>query len=155
MLVVALLNKDYLKRPTIFEVASIPCVKKEILNFINTHNCQDELLEIMDLINPVVEAETISSDENNDMKASKKVETISEVSDYVVEALEEWAEIMHNEIKITDYQKGWFSKHTNCCMGGEIFGWLMDRVAPEQKRARSYCQKMLDLKIIENVDGKT
>jgi len=57
----------------------------------------------MDLINPVVEAETISSDENNDMKASKKVETISEVSDYVVEALEEWAEIMHNEIKITDY----------------------------------------------------
>ena len=30
MLVVALLNKDYNKRPSIFEVANIPCVKKEI-----------------------------------------------------------------------------------------------------------------------------
>lgn len=39
MLVVALLNKDYLKRPTIFEVASIPCVKKEILAFIAEHHC--------------------------------------------------------------------------------------------------------------------
>lgn len=57
MLVVAILNKDYLKRPTIFEVAAIPCVKNEILNFINTHNCQDELFEIMDLINPQVEPE--------------------------------------------------------------------------------------------------
>jgi serine/threonine protein kinase len=39
MLVVALLNKDYLKRPTIFEVASIPCVRQEILKFIQEHNC--------------------------------------------------------------------------------------------------------------------
>lgn len=37
MLVVALLNKDYMKRPTIFEVATFPCVKKEILRFIDEH----------------------------------------------------------------------------------------------------------------------
>jgi hypothetical protein len=49
----------------------------------------------------------------------------------VVDALEEWAEIMHNEINIMDYNFGWFGKHTNCCMGGEIFGWLIDRVSPE------------------------
>jgi len=40
-------------------------------------------------------------------------------------------------------------------MGGEIFGWLMERVTPEQKKARNYCQKMLELKIIENVGGNT
>ena len=28
-------------------------------------------------------------------------------------------------------------------------------MSPEQKKARLYCQKMLELKIIENVDGKT
>ena len=65
MLVVALLNKDYLKRPTIFEVASIPCVKKEILAFISEHKCQDELLEIMDFINPVAEIVEPSSDDSN------------------------------------------------------------------------------------------
>ena len=37
MLVVALLNKDYLKRPIIFEIASIPCVKKKIHEFIQVH----------------------------------------------------------------------------------------------------------------------
>ena len=40
-------------------------------------------------------------------------------------------------------------------MGGEIFGWLIDRVSPEQKKAKKYCQKMLELKIIENVEGKS
>ena len=31
MLVAALLNKDYNKRPNIFEVSQIPCVKKSIV----------------------------------------------------------------------------------------------------------------------------
>jgi hypothetical protein len=35
-----------------------------------------------------------------------------------------------------------------------VFGWLMDKVVPDQKRARQYCQKMLDLKIIESVNHK-
>ena len=77
------------------------------------------------------------------------------MSGYVDGALEEWAEIMHNEIEITDLSEGWFVKHTNCCMGGEILGWLLNKVTSNQKKARSYCQKMLDTKIIANVTGKT
>lgn len=46
---------------------------------------------------------------------------------------------MHNEIKITDFHRGWFSKHKNCFLGGEVFGWLLDKVVPDQKRARQYC----------------
>ena len=34
MLVPYLLNKDYSKRPSIFDVAAFPCVKKRILQFI-------------------------------------------------------------------------------------------------------------------------
>ncbi len=34
-----------------------------------------------------------------------------EVPDYIEESLEEWAEIMQNEIKISDFQVGWFSRH--------------------------------------------
>jgi hypothetical protein len=61
----------------------------------------------------------------------RKIENDEEISDYIIEALEEWAEIMHKDIKITDYSYGWFGKHINCCMGGEIFGWLIDKVTPE------------------------
>jgi NIMA (never in mitosis gene a)-related kinase 1/4/5 len=41
MLVVALLNKDFNKRPSIIEVANIPCVRKEILDFIEENDIQD------------------------------------------------------------------------------------------------------------------
>jgi NIMA (never in mitosis gene a)-related kinase len=39
LLIDALLNKDYNKRPNIFDVAKIPCVNKYILKFIEDHNC--------------------------------------------------------------------------------------------------------------------
>ena len=44
-----LLNKDYNKRPDIFEVAKIPCIKKEILKFVEKHNCRDEVISILDV----------------------------------------------------------------------------------------------------------
>ena len=50
MLVVALLNKDYNKRPSIFQVANFPAVKNQILAFIDENNIEHEVLEIIDLI---------------------------------------------------------------------------------------------------------
>ena len=50
MLVVALLNKDYNKRPSIFQVANFPAVKQQILAFIDENNIEHEVLEIIDLI---------------------------------------------------------------------------------------------------------
>lgn len=52
MLVVALLNKDFNKRPSIIEVANLPCVKKEILDFIEENDIMNEVINIIDLINP-------------------------------------------------------------------------------------------------------
>ena len=50
MLVIALLNKDFNKRPSIIEVANVPCVRKEILDFIEENDILQEVLEIIDLI---------------------------------------------------------------------------------------------------------
>ena len=40
-LVVSLLQKDFNKRPSIFEVANFPCVRAELLEFIEENECQD------------------------------------------------------------------------------------------------------------------
>ena len=48
MLVAAILNKDYNKRPTIFDVAQIPCVKKHIIKFVDDHNLREEVMSIFD-----------------------------------------------------------------------------------------------------------
>ena len=61
MLVVALLNKDFNKRPSIIEVANIPCVRKEILDFIEENDIQEEVMDIIDLIKR--EEESFCADE--------------------------------------------------------------------------------------------
>ena len=50
MLVVALLNKDYNKRPSIYQVANFPAVRNQIIAFIQENNFHQEVLEIVDLI---------------------------------------------------------------------------------------------------------
>lgn len=75
MLVVALLNKDYNKRPSIFSVANFPAVKNQILAFIEENNIEHEVLEIIDLIN----TENSSSEEgaiggNEEAKVAKSNE---------------------------------------------------------------------------------
>jgi len=49
MLVSLLLNKDYSKRPNIFEFSRIPCVHKAIRKFVEENNCRDEVLGIFDM----------------------------------------------------------------------------------------------------------
>jgi len=45
----ALLNKEKDKRPSIFDVAKIPCVNKKIEQFIKEHDCKDEVMAYFDL----------------------------------------------------------------------------------------------------------
>lgn len=49
MLIAALLNKDYNKRPNIFDVAKIPCIKRHIAKFVEESNCKAEVMTLIDL----------------------------------------------------------------------------------------------------------
>ena len=49
LLVTSLLNKDYNKRPSIFEVAKMPAVKKHIIKFVDEFNLRDEVMAIFDI----------------------------------------------------------------------------------------------------------
>ena len=49
MLVAALLNKDYNKRPNIFEVSKIPCIRKHIIKFVKEFNLKEEVMAIFDI----------------------------------------------------------------------------------------------------------
>ena len=53
--------------------------------------------------------------------------------------LEEWAEIIRNEIKIQDFQNGWFGKHKRCCIGEDIFDRVVSLLIPDKKNARNLC----------------
>lgn len=62
---------------------------------------------------------------------------------------------MYREVPTQDYPNGYFSSHQKCCLGGQIFEWLIAQATHEHKKARHYCQQMLDKHIIKNVDKKS
>ena len=95
-----MLNKDKDKRPSIFEIAKIPCVNKKIEQFIQEHNCKEEVMSFFD-VDFVKKKET----------SSKKKGGGKDDLGYIIGNLEYWAEVMHSEIEIKDQPNGWFGKH--------------------------------------------
>ena len=161
MLVVALLNKDYNKRPSIYQVANFPAVKQHILAFIDENNIEHEVLEIIDLITTEPNSDSdegLGKDKKEESSAINKdngTRCNTQIEDYQLQNVEEWAYIMHKDIQMQDYKNGWFGKHMICCRGEEILNWLTDRVSPDQKKVLKICQKMLQQDIITNVENKT
>ena len=75
---------------------------------------------------------------------------------YEMQNLWEWIDIMHKEINLRDHKKGWFgSKHTKCCLGEEIFNWLVAKGKNEHKNALAICNQLVEQNIIINIQGKT
>ena len=137
MLVVALLNKDYNKRPSIFQVANFPAVKSQILAFIDENNIEHEVLEIIDLIatEPGSDSDEHLGNEEipNVARDNKPIKSHdhAKIEDYELQNLEDWAYIMHKDIPMLDYKNGWFGKHAMCCKGEEIMNWFKERVSPD------------------------
>lgn len=155
LLVSRLLKKDHTKRPTIFDIAKIPCMKKELLAYIEEHKCYDEVIEIIDLINVQV-LEPIIEQNENVCDVEKKAEQKLEDSEEISESLEEWTEYMHSDIETIDYSNAWLGGYKRYCYGGQIFQWLTCVVSQEPKKADFYCQKMMDLRLIRSIkDSKS
>lgn len=53
VLIRAVLNKDKESRPNIFQLANLGFIKEKIMEFIENHNCKDEVMHFydMDLLN--------------------------------------------------------------------------------------------------------
>lgn len=117
LLVKAVLNKNKDKRPSIFDVAKIPCINKKIEQFIQDHNCKDEVMAFFDI--------EVNQKKSNSQKTKEKNKNM-EIQTYILEQLEDWADIMRQKITIKDYPNGWFGKHLRCAKGQDIFEWILE-----------------------------
>lgn len=118
------MNKDKDKRPSIFDIAQIPCISRKIEEFIKIHDCKDEVMAFFD-VDPI--------------KTKSKKKDKNEIQNYVIEQLENWAEIMRGEINIKDYPNGWFGKHLRCAQGQDIYGWILEHVEEDNKKGGIIC----------------
>ena len=133
-------------------------MKSQILAFIDENNIEHEVLEIIDLIatEPGSDSdEHLGNEEIPNVTRDNKPHDHAKMEDFELQNLEDWAYIMHKDIRMQDYKNGWFGKHAMCCRGEEIMNWLKERVSPDSKKVHMFCTKMLELNIIINVENKT
>lgn len=140
MLISLLLNKDYQKRPNIFEFARIPCVNKAIKKFVEDNNLQSEVLNIFDMGT----AASAESDKNraateNSKEAEAEQEDDGHISRFQEEQLEELAELMRCDIHIQDYKYGWLSRHYRCAQGRDIYRWILEHAEENERKAWGLC----------------
>ena len=75
-----------------------------------------------------------------------------EIQSFVLEQLENWAEIMRSEIEIKDYRNGWFGTYPKCAIGQDIYGWIIEHAEEDKKKGAIICQKMVEKKLIFAAD---
>lgn len=142
-LVNAILNKAPDKRPSIFDIARLPCVRRKIEQFVEEHECRDEVMAFID-VEPTLKT---AVEKDKDKKNMKNGEGFA---DY--EKLEEWAEKIRADISIKDHANGWFGKHLRCAQGQDIYLWILQHAEEDKKSAAIICQKLLEKDFIQAVD---
>ena len=112
-LVSALLIKDKDSRPSIFDVAKMPCIITKIEQFIQEHDCAEEVMPFFD-------------PESIEKRRQLAVARNGQIQREVQEQLEDWAEVMRSEVEIGDHRTSWFSMHWRCTKGESIFAWVLE-----------------------------
>mmetsp|Transcript_16338 Transcript_16338/g.25249 ORF Transcript_16338/g.25249 Transcript_16338/m.25249 type:complete len:388 (+) Transcript_16338:778-1941(+) len=143
----SLLSKEKDKRPSIFDVALIPCIRKKILDFINEYDCKEEVMQVFDV-------EQLEKEDKHhsvpDVAEERKTKADPQTAS--LDELEDYAEEIRSEVPIKDHAAGWLGKHLRCVQGRDIYDWLMDHFEDDKKKAGQMCQKMLEKKLLSAVE---
>ena len=121
MLIIAMLDKDPSKRPSIWELSYIPCINDRINNFIKEHKCEDS-------VNCVFERRAIQDE-------GKEQEGEQMFSVFDVNKLDVLAHLFRSDIKVEETKPGWFRKTVKCANGNEIIRWIRDHVEKDDQKA--------------------
>jgi NIMA (never in mitosis gene a)-related kinase len=140
MLIFATLDKDPSKRPSIWELSSIPCINDRINNFIKENKCEDS-------VNCVFERRN-NQEETKDGDASGT----PFYSVFDINKLDVLAHLIRSDIPMEETKAGWLQQPEKCATGYDIIKWIKDHVEKDDRKAEEIGQKMLDQDIIFRVD---
>jgi len=147
MLIGALLNKDPLKRPSIWEFAKIPEIARRINAFVEFHNCHD-------MVAHVIQANPKSSVKGPPGKAQKEEEkTASHTIPVNYDRLDEFVDMLRRGIKLQTVKSGWFKTYENCVPGTELVNWMIKNLGHTPESACHEFEKLMEKGVIYHVDG--
>lgn len=137
VLILAMLEKDPSKRPSIWDLQSMPCINNWINQFIEEQKCADQVAMVF---------EYYQVNNENTPSTSKR-------SVFDQEKLDVMAHLIRQDIRIQEVKQGWFGQPEKCASGNDIFTWVKDHAAIDDKQSADICQKLLDAQIITRIDN--
>lgn len=136
LVIKAILNKEKDRRPTIFDLAKIPCISKKIIEFIQKYDCKDEVMSFFDVDQLTKHPQQPQESAKNKSGGASQNEIHTSM---IMDQLEDFADQIRQDIQIKDYPNGWFAKHLRCAQGKDIYDWLFQHLNKDKKKAANVC----------------
>ena len=140
ILLMALLDKDPSRRPSIWELANTQCIRQYINQFVQEKSWHEEVATVFEW------------DQNNDDLLSQTM--LSDANTFDTGRLDIMAHFIRLDIPLEDFKNGWFTTIKNWGSGYDLLKWMWDKVEADEERAKMLCQKMLDHGYISRIDGE-
>lgn len=121
MLIMAMLDKDPAKRPSVWDLAEIPCINDRIAKFISENGLEGK--ETLFTKRP-------ANSDDPDAEEEEKGSTVFDIS-----KLDVLAQLMRNDIKVEEISNGWFKKQERGASGYEIFKWIKGHIEKVDDKA--------------------
>ncbi len=123
MLIMAMLDKNPMKRPSIWDCANLPCIKNRINQLVEEQMCQDQVACVFEY--------------KANKEEQKKQEPENPVFD--IEKLDVLAHLIRSDIRIQEYKSGWFGTPEKCASGLDVLNWIKDHAEQNDTKAMEIC----------------
>lgn len=137
LLISQMLNKDPVKRPTVWDLANNPILHDIIFKFIKENNCEETIRPLFD------------NDPRYRRGNKPSVTNVTmPVSDIV--------SLARSEMNLQDKKIGWFGKiYQKVFIGGELISYLQTKIKYTYDQSQKSAQEMLDQGLISGIDKGT
>jgi NIMA (never in mitosis gene a)-related kinase len=144
LLIASMLQKDAAKRPSIWEILQVECVKERINKFAEEHNCRDSIENIV-VLKP-----------NRDKPTIVNQTTQPQISTIPMENLEEVTTILRQNIQLRTINTGLFSQAVNVVSGEDLFNAFKTHLKIDSLEAvTTACKSMLDEGLLFSLQEST
>eukprot|EP01016_Furgasonia_blochmanni_P039649 TRINITY_DN4957_c0_g1_i4.p1 TRINITY_DN4957_c0_g1~~TRINITY_DN4957_c0_g1_i4.p1 ORF type:complete len:537 (-),score=137.69 TRINITY_DN4957_c0_g1_i4:87-1697(-) len=152
MLIYALLNKDPARRPSIWEIADMKCIKEKINKFVEEQKCKEMVEAILDVeVNRKKPGDNSKKNETNGATEESKQNDANGIP-FTIDKIEQLAQIIRESIQLRTEKQGLFKKFENVVTGEDLNNWFKTRFKATDDIIRKYCQEMIDQSIIHSVN---
>eukprot|EP00826_Nyctotherus_ovalis_P048220 TRINITY_DN5652_c0_g5_i1.p1 TRINITY_DN5652_c0_g5~~TRINITY_DN5652_c0_g5_i1.p1 ORF type:complete len:528 (+),score=116.22 TRINITY_DN5652_c0_g5_i1:721-2304(+) len=148
-LVEVLLNKDPVKRPSVWEFIKIPEVRRRIEEFVKSHDYDDEVLRMLE------KKQEVSKSLPFPKLVEEEKEAPAEVVHWKYNKSDKVLVELKKNVKLQDAKVEWTRIYKDCVTGSELMSCALKSMGGNAVGVINTLQKLMNKGLFHSVDGTT